>query len=175
MRAYLLIAPWWVLSLFYGTIFGPATAVFIKVRESSSWTTALAAGALSGIMFGAIMGPTMAQQNRRHRQAAGDLSPQDFFVVQRAARRGPIPTDPRLRAAAARAATFQLDNVRRHRRSGILIFGLGLVLSVAFVFQSRWWLLAMPAYAYLLITQWELPKRLERRRKLLSDDVDTAA
>lgn len=148
--------------------------VFIKVRESSSWTTALAAGAISGILFGAMMGPTMAKQNRRHRQATGDLSPQDFFVVQRAARRGPIPTDPRLRAAAARAAAFQLDNARGHRKSGIPIFGLGLAMSVAFVFQSRWWLLVMPAYAYLLIALWELPKRLERRRKLLSDGVDTA-
>ncbi len=179
MRSRLVAAPWWVLSLITGTFFGIFMAVFTRVSDPEAYGGAagfIISAIVAGLVFGLAMGPILARTNDRARAAADVDDPHEMVEVARAAGRGPVPTDPRRRAAARNLAAYRLDELRRKRNLNLTFFGLASLAYLAMaIFSSPWWWLAVLMFTGFLIYTLILPGRLERRISLLSDQPPTAA
>jgi Flp pilus assembly protein TadB len=165
LRDYLINAPWWVLSLFAGTLFGAVM-----------WLTHPGAGpapaVIAGVLFGAIMGPVIGRRRDRARSALGQVSTGQHLLARRALRRGPAPTDPDTREMAYRLGTHALDTLTPGRRTFTLVtYGSFLVLSsVIAVTTSPWyWLGATFWTAMIAFTLWSW-SHLQRRVELLRAD-----
>ncbi|MGY1623693.1 hypothetical protein ACI789_15970 [Geodermatophilus sp. SYSU D00965] len=164
MGNWLLRAPWWVLSLVTGGFFGVAMALFGALTQGESWPVAVVGGVLAGVLFGAVMGPLLARQNRRFQESVGTSSAGDLRRARRVARGGPVPADPEQRALAHRLVTTQLGELRRRRRFTVTVFSVFLVLeAVMAVVSSPWFWLAAAFFAAMLALVLVLPRRLERR------------
>ncbi|WP_028921396.1 hypothetical protein [Pseudonocardia acaciae] len=171
MRWYLMNAPAWVLSVITGLAFGLLMTIAFALLSSAIWNTPatsltfdIVAGAIGGLIFGAVMGPFAAMRYRHVRSVLGPLSAEDLAVVLRAVARGPVPADPELRQAAGRLARLKLDDLRRNRVWTTLIFVLFLLLEVReAVVTSPWFWLAAVLFAYFILLQLWLPRRLRRR------------
>jgi hypothetical protein len=160
----LLRAPWWVLSLVSGALFGVAMTLFAALTQGERWPVAVVGGVLAGVLFGAVMGPLLARQNRRLRDSIGSASAEDLRRARRAARGGPAPADPEQRALAHRLVTTQLGELRRRRRVSVAVFSVFLVLEgLMAVTYSPWFWLAAAFFAAMLALVLLLPRRLERR------------
>jgi hypothetical protein len=157
-------APWWVWSLQLGGIFALFRFLWDLLIGDASVPLALVSGLVGGAFFGLIFGPLSARMARRQRNAMGQVSDEEARVVQRAAVRGPLPTDPRLRNAAAGAATNQLEQLRRQRYWApvfwLLVIALTLWLAVT---DSPWWGLLCVFFAGFLVVQLWMPRHLSRR------------
>lgn len=168
MRTYLQRAPWWVLSGVQGTFFALAMTVWRHLSKGESWVDSFVPSAISGLLFGAFMGPQMVRQRTRQQAAAGPVSEEHRREVARASWRGAVPADAQLRAAALRLAEHQAGESDRHRTGSFAVFGsllvLGLVLAVT---DSLWWLLTVAVHALLLANTVWWPRRLKRRAALL--------
>jgi hypothetical protein len=66
MRARLMVAPRWVLALYYGVFFGVAISLFTGIRDSSV-LGGVVAGLLEGLIFSAIMTPLTTLMRERMR------------------------------------------------------------------------------------------------------------
>lgn len=171
MRWYLMNAPAWVLSVITGLSFGILMAIGFALLSSAigdtqatSLTFSIVAGAIGGLIFGAAMGPFAAMRHRHMRSVLGPLSAEDLAVVLRAVARGPVPADPELRQAAGRLARLKLDDLRRNRIWTTLIFVLfGLLEAYEAVVTSAWFWLGALLFAYFILLQLWLPRRLRRR------------
>ena len=168
MRGALLRAPWWVLSAIAGVIFG--VGQFLTHLGEGRSAAASATGALvAGLLFGLIMGPFSVRQNRRLLAAQGDVPRESEKEVRRAVMRGPAPSDPEVRAAAARVVALQLAQLRRLWWAAILwvaLVALSLWLAVS---ESPWWLLCGLLFGAFLAYQLWLPGHLQQRERLLAD------
>jgi Flp pilus assembly protein TadB len=135
---------------------------------------AVLGGLVGGIFFGAVMAFSIDKRRRAMGAAVGDLPTGGAKAARRAADRGPIPTDPEIRAAAVRIATQQLDLLRPVlRRRFIVAMVLLLTFSVVgAVIESPWYLLYALVPALLLTSQWYLPRRIRRRIRLLSEGTN---
>jgi hypothetical protein len=174
MRTDLADAPRWVLGTVTGIPFGAATGVYTTIDEPTSWTEAIVAGLIAGVIFGATMAYSLDQRRREVRAAAGDLPANKFR--SRAAARGPVPTDPEIRAAARRIATQQLDRFFRGRKLSIAAMALAVVFGVGMALTgSPWRLLYALGAGALLINQRHWPQRIRRRIALLSDTTEETA
>jgi hypothetical protein len=176
MRYRLLVAPWWVLALIQGTFFGVFMALFAQPHDPEAFgggaVGLIFTALVAGLPFGLLMGPAMVRINRRATTAAGLNDPGELAIVSRATTRGPVPTDPRLRAAARNLASHRLDELRRMRNFYLAVFGLGtLGYVMAAILWSRWWALAAVMFAGLLAYGLILPGQLERRIDLLTEPV----
>jgi hypothetical protein len=103
--------------------------------------------------------PTLTREQRR--------------TAFRASRRGPIPTDPAIRAAALAAARQQLDRYRsRLFRVFLVVMPVFLVLSAVLTLldddREKWRAILPLAGAVLLTWAAFEPRRLRRRINLLS-------
>lgn len=172
MRRFLIQAPWWVISVVTGVPFGVAMVVGFHVLLPSAGPTArslplianVILGVIAGAVFGAVMGPLAARRNRQARSVLGPLPAEDFAVVLRAAARGPVPADPRLRRAAGRLAQLRLDELNRNWARTSAVFLLGLLLEVyAAVVMSAWFWLGALVAASAIVGQLWFPRRLRRR------------
>jgi Flp pilus assembly protein TadB len=164
MGNWLLRAPWWVLSLVSGGLFGVLMALFGALFQDERWPVAVVGGVLAGIVFGAVMGPLLARQNRRWQESIGSSSADDLRRARRVARGGPVPADPEQRALAHRLVTTQLGELRRRRRFAVAVFAIFLVLEVVMaVTRSPWFWLAAAFFAGMLALVLLYPRRLERR------------
>jgi hypothetical protein len=143
-------------------------ATSYRFGQHESWPHALIAGALGGIFFGAFMGWLIRRQNGTYREALADVPREQWRDVSRAARRPEAVADPHVRRAAYRINAFQLDRLRRSRTASMIVFSL-LVVSTAWLAarETAWWLLAEPVFITLLVAQFVLPGRLERRLERL--------
>ena len=72
MRAWLIRASWWQRALLLGSYFGLVMALNARYLQGESWSHAAVGGLLSGIFFGAVMGPITARMSKRYRAEAGD-------------------------------------------------------------------------------------------------------
>jgi Flp pilus assembly protein TadB len=160
MRPVLMKLPWWQWSLITGVPFGVLSFLFLGSRYPNDWI--IWAGA--GIVFGAAMGPILAGQARRLRPLIESMSAEKYDQVRRAAARGPVPADPRLRQEAARLAAHNYDELTRFRVPLLIAFGLFFVLAVlAAVVSSPWSWLSAAFFALMLAFQVLWPRRLRRR------------
>ena len=127
MRTYLLTAPRWILGLGTGLLFGGLFGFFGWVFGAMSGPEPVIAGVVCGLLFGGSMVIMRERQQRQLRTAAGELPPDQLRAADRAASRGAVPTDPQVRAAAARVAQSRLDSMLRLR----VIVIVGIVLLIA--------------------------------------------
>ena len=95
MRARLLLAPRGVLALYYVVLFGGLIGLFTGIRESSV-LGGVVAGLVGGLVFSAIMTPLTT----RMRVQMGGLLLERMRVAQKSSWRGPLPSDPAVRADA---------------------------------------------------------------------------
>jgi hypothetical protein len=129
-----------------------------------------------GVAFGGGMAFSLDKQRREVRAAVGGLPANKLRAARRAAHRGPVPTDPEIRAAARRIATQELDRHLRVRKVVIVWPALVVVSSVgAAVTGSPWQLLYALGAGVLLIGQWYWPQRIRLRIELLSEATDDTA
>jgi hypothetical protein len=109
MRVSVEKSPAWVICLLTGVPFGAAMGTYSKI-DGSSLKFAVIGGVLIGFLFGTTMAFTLRRQRKLLVRAVGpDTSPVDRRAAGRALRRGPVPADPEVRAAAIRLARHQLD------------------------------------------------------------------
>jgi uncharacterized protein YjeT (DUF2065 family) len=164
-------APWWVMSLISGGVFGACMTVFGYLQHPGNWTRAIVMGLIEGVFFGALMGPLQARQRRKMIAAIGNIPARDLRVAGRAAMRGPVPADPKIRRAAEWLATNQLNETSRYRWIGLIMFVFFTVASVAFALTwSSWWWLGAVAMFSLCAWFMVLPRHLRRRIELLKHD-----
>ncbi|GAA1559203.1 hypothetical protein [Kribbella lupini] len=119
MRAYLHTAPWWILCLLYGLPFGAFMAGGILWDNSSGALEIIVFGLVVGLLYGAGATVVTAKPRRDVLALVGEVPRDQLGAVFRAARRGPVPADPELRAAALRLAVHDADRLRRGLFFGI--------------------------------------------------------
>jgi Flp pilus assembly protein TadB len=175
MRTYLADPPRWVLGVVTGVLFGVATGVYFKMY-APTWTAAILRGLGVAAVFGATMAFSLYRERRDMRAVVGELPANKFKAAYRAAERGPVPTDPEIRAAARRIATQELARHLRGRTFVIVGSAFALVASVGLaVIGSPWQLLYAPVVGVLLVVQWYWSQRLRRRIALLSEATEQTA
>ncbi len=163
-------APTWVLAPVAGLGFAVTNTLTRLLLLDDPWTEAVVISCLSGLLFGAFMGPVLVRQRRRAREAAGTASAAGWRRAARAASRGPVPRDPEERQAARRLALHQRGVLLRQRRWAIPSFALLVAIAVWLAVSGDpvYWLVAV-GFAWLAgWTSVVLPRRLARRVELLT-------
>jgi hypothetical protein len=167
--------PRWLLAVWIGLIGGAGVGFFFKT-DGTSWTASGIIAGIAAIPFALATWRLEPQWRRKREELEGDLSADKLKLARRAAVRGPVPTDPEIRAAALRIASDGLTR-SRWQPGPRLTTALGGVMAIACVgaavSRSLW---ALP-YAFsataMLYSGWYLPRQLRRRIELLSAVVDT--
>jgi hypothetical protein len=160
-------APWWALGLVNGLLFGLATGVYTGLKAGDG-LFGVVAGVLGGLAFGAVLGPIQARARRRARPVVDSIPAGRARDVRRAAIRGPVPTEPDVRAAALRVATYRLGESGRFRVPVTVTLGFFLVVeAVVAVLYSPWFWAAAALFAAVLTFHLVQPGRLRRRIELL--------
>ncbi len=171
MRDRLLNAPTWVEAALAGGLFALLHTSTRRLVGEEPWTEAVVSGAVTGLFFGALVGPVVARQQRRAKEAVGTRSAAELRRAARAANRGPVPDDGELREAARRYALHQRGEILRQRRWGIPFFVAVVALTVWLALRADaafWWFavgLALAAFGAYGVQ----PHRLARRAELLAD------
>ena len=120
------------------------------------------------VLCGPVLSHVVDREMRRTLAAGGPLTEDDRVLVERAARRGPVPTDDALREAALRVAEDRLVELRQTPSRGLAASVL-LIVATGFlaVEQSPWWWIAVGACAAVLVVV--APARVQQRADLLRD------
>ena len=168
VRGAIMRLPGWVLGILTGSSFGLGMSLFQASQMTLSVNIVISV--LEGVFFGSIMGPWSARLNKQYRATQGPLPRSNERPARKAALRGPVPTNPVIRAASARAAEFQLTQIRRYWWGAPFFAVFGLVAVLLAISESLWWLLAVLEFTGFFIYQIWLPRHLERRRALLAGD-----
>ena len=154
-----------------GVSFGAFMTVSNGLLQSRSWTAALVGGLISGVLFGAVMGPLFVRQRRKVSALHGDLPRRDLRIAGRAVNRGLPPSDPDIRRVAVLLATQQLNESTRLRWLGLALFSLFAVLSAILALtDSPWWWVAVAFYATFFAAYLMWPRHLRRRIAILNQD-----
>ncbi len=129
-----------------------------------------------GLAIGPMMVAIPAFYARRARQRTGIDDPRELQTVIRASSGGPVPADPRIRAAAHRLAVKEHEERVMNRPYALYWVGVpGLVCAVLTVLVSPWWGLGVLGVAGLMVGIWNAPRRLERRIKVLEEEPAASA
>ncbi|MEV6411369.1 hypothetical protein [Kribbella sp. NPDC051718] len=164
MRTFLSKPPAWAVGLVSGVPFGIGMGFFIK-SDGDSLRASMISGTVLGVAFGVAMAFTLRRQlHLLVRTVGSEISPADRRAAGRALRRGPVPADPRIRAAAIRLARNQLELLQRWRLRSLVIFGLLLAVSITGVFAgSHWGITLVALYLFGLGYQLVRPRMLRSR------------
>lgn len=141
--------------------------------RGDGWPAVLIGGAISGLIFGALMGTFAHRMYHRQREAVGAVPADVERAASRASWRGPVPEDPEVRAVALRLIHHQLAEARRRRTFHLVVSTMFVALYVVVaVTRSPWWWLAVAVFAVLLAMTLLVPRRLHRRAEMLRKSVD---
>ncbi|GAB2615129.1 hypothetical protein [Kribbella endophytica] len=174
MRAYLLTAPRWVLCLVYGLPFGAIITIGILWDNSSGALEVVLFGLIAGLLYG-VGGTIVNEKPRREvRALMGEVRRKQFPIVFRAARRGAVPADPDVRAAASRLAAHDSSKAILGVAIGSPLTALMIAAAVTQSDSPRFPLFTgLAALLVVLIAyqgyQW---RHLKRRVKLLTPTND---
>ncbi|GAA1544727.1 hypothetical protein [Kribbella lupini] len=167
MRTFL-TTPAWALGLITGVPVAVVTATLVAI-SGDTVTFALVLGGIVGALFGTAMAGGAVRQRRDLRPIFDQLPPSDWNLARTAARRGPAPTEPAVRTAAVALIDVRLRQQRRVRILLTVIFGINLVVAVVNIALGDWWYVPLAViWIAALIEQWATPRRLRRRRELLT-------
>jgi hypothetical protein len=163
-------SPWWVFALLNGVLFGGFETIDHLATGRHSVLSSLLAGVLGGVFFGLFMGFFSSRRGSRLRRDVGDVPVENQRAVARAAVRGPVPSDPAMRSAALRLATFQAVESRRQLfRSMTAFAGFAAITVLLAVVDGPLWLIGTAFFVGVALWVASVPKRLERRMILLRD------
>ncbi|WP_328333494.1 hypothetical protein OHA70_16710 [Kribbella sp. NBC_00382] len=173
MRVSVEKTPAWVICVVTGVPFGAAMG-FISRSDGDSLRGAAISGAVVGLAFGIAMAFTLRRQLQHLVRAVGpDTSRVDRRAAGRALRRGPVPADPNVRAAAIRLARHQLELLGRWRLRSVIIWSLLLAISIVGIFDgSRWRIALVALYLFLLGYQVIRPRMLRSRLEELTQGFE---
>jgi hypothetical protein len=126
--------PIWLGGVLSGLLFGVAFGAFVRY-DGAGWGATVAVALGAGVFFGVAMGRWSRRWDRTMREAEPDLSADETKAAHRAAVGGPVPDDPRIRAAALKIATAQrtleLSGVRR-----ILVVLMAVLVAVGSIVSA---------------------------------------
>jgi hypothetical protein len=156
---------------------GAGTGIFVRT-DGASWTTSAVVGGIAGIVFALAIWWFEPKWRRERAELEGDLPADKVQLARRAAERGPVPTDPEIRAAALRIASHGLTTSSRYPGPR-LTTAIGVVMAIATIraaMSGSWWapLYALSASAMLYSGLYR-PKQLRRRIDLLAAPDNTPA
>ncbi|SFE16029.1 hypothetical protein SAMN05216574_102297 [Blastococcus tunisiensis] len=171
MNAWLLRAAWWKLSIVVGLLLAPFFVLLFRLIGDRSWTAAVVLAVGVTVICAPGLGYLTANEVRDSMAAAEEVPEHERALVERAARRGPVPDDEGQREAALHLVEDRLLALRA-TRTRALTFSAVLVLVTGFfaVAQSAWWWIAVAATLALVALVLTTPVRLERRVELLRRD-----
>ncbi|MFG1818458.1 hypothetical protein ACGFIF_32160 [Kribbella sp. NPDC049174] len=176
VRSYFSGPPRWLLPALAGLIGGAGTGIFVRT-DGQSWTESGVFAAISAVLFALGAWWFEPRWKREWAEVEGDLPEDTLQLARRAAERGPVPTDPEIRAAALRIASHSLTG-SSWRPGPKAITAIGVVLAIATVGAavsgSLWAVLYANSTAMMLYSGWLYPRQLRRRIELLTA-ADTPA
>ena len=127
-------------------------------------------GALFGLLMERILGPAAARAQQRIAQLSVGLSPSQRRSALMSCRRGPVPDDPAVRAAALQIADYRLTEADRQRTANIMMpivfVALGAVLAVTAT--PVWWGVTAIMIVSLCLGLWQR-RQTRRQRRLFAD------
>ncbi|MFI5706561.1 hypothetical protein [Kribbella sp. NPDC051620] len=163
----------WLTGILTGLLYGVLFALATRYLITHHWTSALIAGAATGIPFGIVMTVVQRRTKALFASLPGDLTRQQRGRAVRASRRGPVPADPAVRAAALEFARRQLERYQtRWMRVLLVVLPILFVLTAVsnLLGDDRSWWRAVPQLAAAVaftVMAFE-PRRLRRRIALLT-------
>jgi hypothetical protein len=163
----------WLTGILAGLLYGVLFALAAHYLVSEDWTAAVIAGAVTGPLFGLVMAIVQRRTDRLFSSLPGDLTRKQRQAATRASRRGPVPADPAIRAAALDLAHRQLERYQtRWMRVALVAVPIFLVLSAVasrLDDDHQWWsgLVQLAGAALFGFMAFE-PRRLRRRVAALS-------
>jgi hypothetical protein len=175
VRAYLNTAPRWILWLLYGVPFGAVMSIGTAWDDWSDPLETILFGLVVGLPYGVFA--TFATEHPRREVLAliGEVPRDELSTVFRAARRGPVPADPELRAASLR---LNRHDAARARLGAWTTLPFAVLMIAAAVFKPDgrpvWSVLAVLVLAGVGY-QWISSRRLDQRAELLTVDDDRSA
>ncbi|MHA6620927.1 DUF6518 family protein [Pseudonocardia sp. DLS-67] len=141
------------------------------LREFLVWG---ACGVLSGVLFGVGSALRRTHRLRRARDRARELLGQsatdaECALAVRAAVRGPVPGEPKIRRAAVQlTADLLLEHMPRKRVIGLVVGGMMIIFAVgdAALEDLSYWYLAGAGWGMLLpqLSSWRAHRRVDRLR-----------
>lgn len=151
-----------------GLLVLPAFTLLFRLRGGESWTTAAVMGLVTAVICAPVLGHLVSGQVSRSMEGSGPLSADDRVLVDRAARRGAVPEDDALRAAALRVVEERLDADRRTGGRAVLSAAvLVLVAGLLALTGSPWWWAAVGLGVALLVLRFAGRAHLQRRAERL--------
>lgn len=172
MNRWLLRAPLWALATACGVPIAVFLALLLRYGRHQSWTQALVAAVICGMVGGLFTAWSSRRQMVRARAAIGDApdSVRDR-VASRPTVRGAVPADPEERAATLRLIDSQIAELRRRRVGTFTLIPAAMALFAWFaVARSPWWWLGVAVLAVSFVLVLRAPAMLERRAELLRGD-----
>lgn len=170
LRAYLQTAPWWVVGTVQGTVFGLLFGL-TSTWHHRSWVGVVVTVVVSGAVFGLVMGLVLRRRRRCRPYPVAELDLAGRRDAERAAVRGPVPTDPAARRDAAALTRHQLALMARGRTFALVVFTVFLILGVLMAVTTGQWMywLFAALFGGLLAQVVLRPRRLQRRLVMLTD------
>lgn len=156
-----------------GLIGAVGIGLFVRT-DGASWVETGGFAAVGGAMLGFAMWRFEPRIRRELEEVGGDLPAEKLELAHRAARRGPVPSDPEVRAAALRIASHQLGSSTTWIPGPRLRTAMGALMAInavgSGVSGSFWALIYGTSAALLLYSGLYYPRQLRSRIRLLSAD-----
>ncbi|WP_328325428.1 hypothetical protein OHA70_35810 [Kribbella sp. NBC_00382] len=169
MRERLNSTPTWALFLMLWLAWA-AVAFAIAIIETSDLFWSAVSAAVMALFVSAAMAYGIKTRLRWENGALGDTPKDARRLALKTAWKGPLPTDPDLRATTLAVAQEQLRQMRRGRPLLIVALSLAVVSAIGLaITSSPWQLLLLVFYLPLAITFLLAPNRLRKRIALLSE------
>jgi hypothetical protein len=168
VRTWLLDQPRWKRAVVLGTTFGAFMTLYVGLIKDVSWVGAALEGAVAGALFGPVASWTMFPREAVLRAVVAGARTGSRRQVSRAAWRGPVPSDPDVRAAASAVIAYQLPILERQRRWAPFFYLFMIFVAGALALTgSPWYWAAAAFFGAVLVVQLVLPGHLRRRAELL--------
>ncbi|MGY2080853.1 hypothetical protein [Modestobacter sp. SYSU DS0657] len=167
--------PWWAQSLLVGllsTLVGFGAALLVSHDDLGR---DLPQSLLSGLVLGVAAGLGTAwnahREDARFREVTAGLGDDESRAAHRAARRGPVPADPRVRDAAVRLLDGRLSVATGHPVPTLAcVLLVGGYAAVQALTRTPWWWLGVLVALGAGVSWYREPARLRRRRAELTGD-----
>ncbi|MFI6680070.1 hypothetical protein [Kribbella sp. NPDC050470] len=163
----------WRGSVACGLIGAAGIGVFVRT-DGASWATTTGFAAFGGVVFGFALWRFEPRIRRELAEVEGDLPAEKLELAHRAARRGPVPSDPEVRAAALRIASHELGSSSTWIPGPRIRTAIGALMALnavgSAVSGSLWALIYGTSAALLLHSGLYYPRQLRSRIRLLSAD-----
>jgi hypothetical protein len=169
MRDRLMSLPIWALFLVTGLPWLPVLLV-IGLVEDADFARAFVPAAVFSVVMGLLVTLALKYRWRAEGRAVGDVGDEVRRAAIGASVKGPVPTDPEVRAVALRLAEHRLEQIRRTRVWILVSTALVVVGNVISAIYSPWRLLFLAIYLPSMLIGWfVVPKQVRARIALLSE------